>query len=60
MQCNFYLRCKTCSEILRIRVQAGYYNWIPFTYECPECKVVCKGEISIPSQVSPSEKRTMK
>lgn len=57
MQCNFYLRCKTCSEILRIRVQAGYYNWIPFTYECPECKVVCKGEISIPSQVSPSEKK---
>lgn len=57
MQCNFFLRCKTCSEILRIRVQAGYYNWIPFTYECPECKVVCKGEISIPSQVSPSEKK---
>lgn len=57
MQCNFFLRCKTCSEVLRIRVQAGYYNWIPFTYECPECKVVCKGEISIPSQVSPSEKK---
>ena len=57
MQYNFFLRCKTCSEILRIRVQAGYYNWIPFTYECPECKVVCKGEISIPSQVSPSEKK---
>lgn len=60
MQYSFFLRCKTCLKILRIRVQAGYYNWIPFTYECPECKVVCKGEISIPSQVSPSEKMNNK
>ena len=44
MNANFYLQCKTCLKILRIRVQAGYYNWIPFTYECPECKVVCRGE----------------
>lgn len=57
MNANFYLQCKTCLKILRIRVQAGYYNWIPFTYECPECKVVCRGEITIPSQVSPEEKR---
>lgn len=56
MLCNYYVQCKTCSEIVRLRVQAGYYNWIPFTYECPKCKVVCRGEISIKSQVSPSEK----
>lgn len=45
---------------MRIRVQAGFYNWIPFTYECPECKVICSGEISIPSQISPTEKMNRK
>lgn len=57
MNANFIVECKTCHRRLRIRVQAGYYNWIPFTYSCPKCKVVCKGEIYIPSQISPKEKR---
>lgn len=57
MNANFIVECKTCHRRLRIRVQAGYYNWIPFTYSCPKCKVVCKGEIYIPSQTSPKEKR---
>lgn len=60
MNVNFFVKCKTCYSIMRIRVQAGFYNWIPFTYECPECKVICSGEISIPSQISPSEKMNSK
>jgi len=60
MNANFFVKCKTCYSIMRIRVQAGYYNWIPFTYECPECKVICSGEISIHSQISPSEKMNSK
>lgn len=60
MNANFFVKCKTCYSIMRIRVQAGFYNWIPFTYECPECKVICSGEISIPSQISPSEKMNSK
>ena len=60
MNVNFFVKCKTCYSIMRIRVQAGCYNWIPFTYECPECKVICSGEISIPSQISPSEKMNSK
>ncbi|HFU3812066.1 TPA: hypothetical protein ACGO0K_002068 [Streptococcus suis] len=42
---------------MRLRVQAGYYNWIPFAYECPECKVMCRGEVLINSQVSPVDKK---
>lgn len=60
MNANFFVKCKTCYSVMRIRVQAGFYNWIPFTYECPECKVICSGEISIPSQISPTEKMNRK
>lgn len=57
MNANFILKCTTCDSLIRLRVQAGYYNWIPFTYECPECKVICKGEVLINSQVSPVDKK---
>lgn len=48
MNQNFYLKCLTCGTKYRIRVQAGFFYSIPFVYQCPECKVVSKGEVELP------------
>lgn len=53
MNQNFLLKCSTCETKFRIRVQAGFFYSIPFVYQCPECKVISKGEVELPVDEAP-------
>lgn len=53
MNQNFFLKCDTCETVYRVRMQAGFFHSVPFTYQCPVCKVVSKGEVELPISKAP-------
>ncbi|EMC07438.1 SEC-C metal-binding domain-containing protein [Streptococcus mutans] len=41
---NDYIICKTCDEVINIRIQMGYYD-VPFNVNCPKCQTLISGKV---------------
>ncbi|MBP2622637.1 YecA family protein [Streptococcus oricebi] len=43
---NDFIVCKTCGEVINLRIQMGYYD-IPFNISCPECQTQISGFVEL-------------
>ncbi|RAT95705.1 hypothetical protein [Brevibacillus sp. Leaf182] len=45
MNINCFLECEVCENKIHLKVYAGYVEFNPFSYYCPECGITIDGHI---------------
>lgn len=46
MNHNLFLECEVCSNGVQLKIVAGYVNFNPFSYSCPECSITISGHLT--------------
>ncbi|OXT15842.1 hypothetical protein B9K06_18845 [Bacillus sp. OG2] len=47
MNMNSYLECEVCGNKVHLKIYAGYVEFNPFSYHCPECSIIIDGHIML-------------
>lgn len=45
MNHNINLKCKVCSNVVRLKIYGGYELENPFAFSCPECNITIQGHL---------------